>query len=35
MADQKISEMTAAVSVGDADLVPIVQAGLNLSLIHI
>lgn len=29
MADQKISAMTAAVSVGDADLVPIVQAGLN------
>lgn len=29
MPDQKISAMTAAVSVGDADLVPIVQAGVN------
>ncbi|MBK6317021.1 MAG: hypothetical protein IPF53_22720 [Blastocatellia bacterium] len=29
MADQKISAMTAAVSVADADLVPIVQGGVN------
>lgn len=29
MADQKISDMTAATSVGNADLVPIVQSGLN------
>ena len=29
MADTKISDMTAAVSVADADLVPIVQGGVN------
>ncbi len=29
MADQKISDMTAAVTAADADLVPIVQGGVN------